>query len=322
MADHAKFLASAKRVITTEADALSLLAAQLDDSFSQAVALLLNAKGRVIVSGMGKSGHIARKIAATFASTGTPAHFVHPAEASHGDLGMMTRGDVVLVLSNSGETPELADLVAYTRRFSIPMIGVASKPNSTLLTRADVSIVLPDLGEACGTGVVPTTSTTMTLALGDALAVALMEHRKFTPENFREFHPGGKLGARLSKISDLMHVDGAVPLVPADTRMSDALLAISRKGFGVVGVTDTNDKLIGIVTDGDLRRHMSGLLERTAREVMTPNPATMSPDALAEEAVALMNKKTITCLFAVDPADPGQVCGFLHIHDCLRAGIV
>ncbi len=322
MVDHAKFLASAKRVITVEADALTQLADQLDDSFSQAVELLLNAKGRVIVSGMGKSGHIARKIAATFASTGTPAHFVHPAEASHGDLGMMTRGDVVLVLSNSGETPELADLVAYTRRFSIPMIGVASKPKSTLLTRADVSIVLPDLGEACGTGVVPTTSTTMTLALGDALAIALMEHRQFTPENFRDFHPGGKLGARLSKISDLMHVAGAVPLVPADTPMSDTLLEISQKGFGVVGVTDENQKLIGIVTDGDLRRHMSGLLDRTAREVMTQNPATMPPTALAEEAVALMNAKTITCLFAVDPADQGQVSGFLHIHDCLRAGIV
>jgi arabinose-5-phosphate isomerase len=322
MEDHAKFLASAKRVITVEADALKQLASQLDDSFGQAVALLLNAKGRVIISGMGKSGHIARKIAATFASTGTPAHFVHPAEASHGDLGMMTRGDVVLVLSNSGETPELADLVAYTRRFSIPMIGVASRPNSTLLTRADVAIVLPDLGEACGTGVVPTTSTTMTLALGDALAVALMEHRKFTPENFREFHPGGKLGARLSKVSDLMHVGDKVPLVPADTPMSDALLAISQKGFGVVGVTDANQKLIGIVTDGDLRRHMSGLLDHTAREVMTPSPTTLSPSALAEEAVALMNSKTITCLFAVDPAGQGQVAGFLHIHDCLRAGIV
>ena len=322
MVDHAKFLASAKRVITVEADAMTQLADQLDDSFAQAVELLLNAKGRVIVSGMGKSGHIARKIAATFASTGTPAHFVHPAEASHGDLGMMTRGDVVLVLSNSGETPELADLVAYTRRFSIPMIGVASKPNSTLLTRADVSIVLPDLGEACGTGVVPTTSTTMTLALGDALAVALMEHREFTPENFREFHPGGKLGARLSKISDLMHKADTIPLVPADTPMSEALLEISQKGFGVVGVTDANQKLIGIVTDGDLRRHMSGLLDRTAREVMTPNPATMAPHALAEEAVALMNARTITCLFAVDPAQEGQVAGFLHIHDCLRAGIV
>lgn len=322
MAENPAFLAAAKRVITQEARALDALAAQLDASFAQAVTLLLNARGRVIVTGMGKSGHIARKIAATFASTGTPAHFVHPAEASHGDLGMMTRGDVVLVLSNSGETPELADLVAYTRRFGIPMIGVASKPESTLLSRADVAIVLPNLGEACGTGVVPTTSTTMTLALGDALAVALMEHRAFTPENFRDFHPGGKLGARLSKVSDLMHVGGTIPLVLAHTQMSDTLLMISQKGFGVVGVTDTDGRLIGIVTDGDLRRHMSGLLDHTAQEVMTAHPATVAPDALAEEAVALMNAKKITCLFAVDPAGDGQVSGILHVHDCLRAGII
>lgn len=322
MADQAKFLATARRVISAEAAALTTLVTQLDDSFGDAVALLLNAKGRVIVTGMGKSGHIARKIAATFASTGTPAHFVHPAEASHGDLGMMTRGDVVLVLSNSGETPELADLVAYTRRFAIPMIGVASKPDSTLLKRADVSIVLPQIPEACGTGVVPTTSTTMTLALGDALAVALMEHRDFTPANFRDFHPGGKLGARLSKVSDLMHIADAVPLVSAQTPMGDTLLVISQKGFGVVGVTDTENRLIGIVTDGDLRRHMTGLLEHTAGEVMTARPTTVAPDALAEEAVALMNTKKITCLFAVDPTSDGAVAGFLHIHDCLRAGVV
>ncbi len=322
MTEQAKFLTAGKRVITQEASALNTLADQLGDSFSQAVSLLLNAKGRVIISGMGKSGHIARKIAATFASTGTPAHFVHPAEASHGDLGMMTHGDVVLVLSNSGETPELADLVAYTRRFGIPMIGVASKPNSTLLKRADVSIVLPDLGEACGTGVVPTISTTMTLALGDALAVALMEYRDFTPENFREFHPGGKLGARLSKVSDLMHVAQSLPLVRAQTPMSDTLLIISQKGFGVVGVTDTDEKLIGIVTDGDLRRHMTGLLDHTAGEVMTASPATIASDALAEEAVAIMNDKKITCLFAVDSENPERVSGIIHIHDCLRAGIV
>ncbi len=316
------FLATGKRVITSEADALHALATGLDGSFSQAVQLLLEAQGRVIVSGMGKSGHIARKIAATFASTGTPAHFVHPAEASHGDLGMMTKGDVVLVLSNSGETPELADLVAYTRRFGIPMIGVASRPDSTLLRQADVSLVLPKLGEACGTGVVPTISTTMTLALGDALAVALMEHRDFTPANFRDFHPGGKLGAQLSKVSDLMHRDTAIPLVTTDTPMSETLLVISQKGFGVVGVTGSRGALVGIVTDGDLRRHMDGLLENTASEVMTKSPATVSPHALAEEAVAEMNSRRITCLFVVDPEDDGRVSGFLHIHDCLRAGIV
>ena len=322
MTDHQKFLTTAQRVISQEAGALNVLSSQLGESFSEAIELLLNAPGRVIVSGMGKSGHIARKIAATFASTGTPAHFVHPAEASHGDLGMMTRGDVVLVLSNSGETPELADLVAYTRRFGIPMIGVASRPESTLLQRADVAIVLPNLAEACGTGVVPTTSTTMTLALGDALAVALMEHRAFTPENFREFHPGGKLGAQLSKVADLMHAGAAVPLVPAQAPMSETLLVISQKGFGVVGVTDPDQRLIGIITDGDLRRHMVGLLDHKAQEVMTAQPATVAPAALAEEAVALMNDRKITCLFAVDPAGKGDAAGILHIHDCLRAGII
>jgi arabinose-5-phosphate isomerase len=317
-----KFLTVAGRVIREEAAALGVLADSLDDNFAAAVDLLLNANGRVIVSGMGKSGHIARKIAATFASTGTPAHFVHPAEASHGDLGMMTKGDVVLVLSNSGETPELADLVAYTRRFGIPMIGVASNPDSTLLRRADIALLLPKLGEACGTGVVPTTSTTMTLALGDALAVALMEHRAFTPENFREFHPGGKLGARLSKVADLMHSGETMPLVQMDTPMGEALLVISQKGFGVVGVTDGEGRLVGVVTDGDLRRHMVGLLDHSAGDVMTANPLTVAPDALAEEAVALMNQRKITCLFAVDPKGEGEASGVLHIHDCLRAGIV
>ena len=322
MADPVPFLATAQRVIAQEADALQNLSQSLTQSFADAVQLLLDAKGRVIVSGMGKSGHIARKIAATFASTGTPAHFVHPAEASHGDLGMMQRGDVVLVLSNSGETPELADLVAYTRRFAIPMIGVASRADSTLIQQADVGIILPQLGEACGTGVVPTVSTTMTLALGDALAIALMEHRAFTPENFRDFHPGGKLGARLSKVSDLMHRDDALPLVRLETPMSDVLLTISQKGFGVAAVLDNTGALVGIVTDGDLRRHMKGLLDLTAGQVMTPNPTTISPDVLAEEAVNVMNTRKITCLFALDPANSGQVAGILHIHDCLRAGIV
>jgi arabinose-5-phosphate isomerase len=322
MADPVPFLATARRVILQEADALQELSTTLDGAFADAVQLLLDAKGRVIVSGMGKSGHIARKIAATFASTGTPAHFVHPAEASHGDLGMMTRGDVVLVLSNSGETPELADLVAYTRRFGIPMIGVASRAESTLIQQADVGIILPQLGEACGRGIVPTISTTMTLALGDALAIALMEHRAFTPENFRDFHPGGKLGAQLSKVADLMHSDAAIPIVHIDTPMSEVLLVISQKGFGVAAVLGPNDMLVGIVTDGDLRRHMDGLLDHTAGEVMTPDPTTVSPHALAEEAVNVMNKRKITCLFALDPANPGRVAGVLHIHDCLRAGIV
>ena len=319
MTDHQKFLATATRVIDAEAAALQTLSASLGDSFGEAVSLLLAAKGRVIVSGMGKSGHIARKMAATFASTGTPAHFVHPAEASHGDLGMMTSGDVVIVLSNSGETPELADLVAYTRRFDIPMIGVASRETSTLLTQSDVAILLPQLGEACGTGIVPTTSTTMTLALGDALAIALMEHRKFTPENFRDFHPGGKLGAKLAKVRDLMHGGDSIPLVSENTPMSDTLLTISQKGFGVGGVMDAKGYLQGIITDGDLRRHMTGLLDMTAGQVMTSQPRTVRPDALAAEAIGVMEGK-ITCLFVVD--DDMKTQGILHIHDCLRAGVV
>lgn len=319
MADKSKFLDTARRVIRIEADALALLADGIGDPFAEAVELILNAPGRIIICGMGKSGHIARKIAATFASTGTPAHFVHPAEASHGDLGMMAKGDVALVLSNSGETPELADVIAHTRRFGIPMIGVASKAGSTLLTQSDVAIVLPAAEEACGTGVVPTTSTTMTLALGDAMAVALMEHRDFTPANFRDFHPGGKLGARLSKIGDLMHSGAALPLATPETKMGDVLLEISQKGFGVVGVANADGTLQGIITDGDLRRHMEGLLDLTASDVQTSGPTTMRAGALAEEALGVMNARKITCLFVTDEA--GKVEGLLHIHDCLRAGL-
>lgn len=318
--DRAILLGTGRRVIDIEARALDLLTASLDDTFAAAVEIILKARGRVIVSGMGKSGHVGRKIAATLASTGTPAQFVHPAEASHGDLGMVTPDDVALVLSNSGETPELADIIAHTRRFSIPLIGVASREGSTLLRQSDVAIVLPRAEEACGTGVVPTTSTTMTLALGDAMAVALMEHRQFTPEDFRTYHPGGKLGARLSRVADLMHRD--MPLVALHTRMGEALLVISQKGFGVVGVTDAGGRLAGIITDGDLRRHMEGLLSHSAAEVMTPSPRSIDPGALAEKAVAVMNERKITCLFAVDPAGDGRPLGILHIHDCLRAGVV
>jgi arabinose-5-phosphate isomerase len=313
------FLATARRVITQEAAALTLLSGSLGDTFAQAVELILAAKGRVIVSGMGKSGHIARKIASTLASTGTPAQFVHPAEASHGDLGMVTEGDVALVLSNSGETPELADIIAHTRRFSIPLIGVASRPGSSLIRQCDVAILLPDAPEACGTGIVPTTSTTMTLALGDALAIALMEHREFTPEHFRMFHPGGKLGAKLLKVRDLMHTN--LPLTRDTSPMSEALLSISRSGFGVTGVTDASGALTGIVTDGDLRRHMDGLLGLTAGAVMTRNPKTVAPDALAEKALAIMNDRKITCLFVVDPGVSSTAIGILHIHDLLRAGV-
>lgn len=319
---HAKFIETARKVIRAEADALNTLADTLGDTLADAVDLILNAKGRIIVSGIGKSGHIARKIAATLASTGTPAHFVHPAEASHGDLGMVTRGDLVLAISNSGEAPELANLIAYTQRFSIPLIAITSRDTSSLAVQSDIVLLMPTLPEACGTGVVPTTSTTMTLALGDALCVALMEHRAFTPDNFRDFHPGGKLGAQLSRVGDLMHTGDAIPLVAQRTPMSDALLTISQKGFGVVGVLDDHGDICGIVTDGDLRRNMVGLLDLTAGEVMTKSPGTIGVNALGEEAVNVMQSRKITCLFVVDPADSRNVVGIIHIHDCLRAGIV
>jgi arabinose-5-phosphate isomerase len=317
----AAFTATGKRVIEVEAEGLRLLAASLDGGFSKAVGCVLEAKGRVIVSGMGKSGHVARKIAATLASTGTPAMFVHPAEASHGDLGMITREDVVILLSNSGETPELADLIAYTRRFGIALIGVAGRAASTLLRASDIAILLPPAAEACREGLAPTTSTTMTLALGDALAMALMEHRAFSPEDFREFHPGGKLGARLAKVGDLMHSGEGTPLIPAGAEMPEALIEMTQKGFGVVGVVEEG-RLVGVVTDGDLRRNMAGLLDKRVAEVMTLAPRVISTDALASEALAIMNAAKITTLFAIAPEDPERPIGILHVHDCLRAGVV
>ena len=319
--DPEQLIATGRRVVGIEADGLVRLAAALGPSFAEAVRRMLDARGRVIVSGMGKSGHVARKIAATLASTGTPALFVHPAEASHGDLGMITAEDVVLLLSNSGETPELADLIAYTRRFAIPLIGVAGRPDSTLLRQSDIAIVLPPAPEACSVGLAPTTSTTMTLALGDALAVALMEHRAFTPEDFRGLHPGGRLGARLATVGDLMHAGEAMPLTTPDAPMPEALIEMSRKGFGVVGVVDAAGRLVGIVTDGDLRRHMDGLLDHSVEAVMTRAPRTIATTALASEALGVMNARKITTLFATDPVAPERPAGILHIHDCLRAGV-
>jgi len=309
---------TARRVITQEAQALGALADSLDDGFDAAVTKIIDTTGRVIVTGIGKSGHIARKIAATLASTGTPAQFVHPAEASHGDLGMITKHDAVLAISNSGEAPELANLIAYTRRFGIPLIGMTSRPNSALAKQSDVVLALPKFPEACGTGVVPTSSTTMTLALGDALGVALMEHRSFTAEHFREFHPGGKLGAQLSLVSDLMHTDDALPLVSPRTPMADALLEITKKDFGVAGIVNEHGTLTGIITDGDLRRNMAGLLDLTAADVMTSDPTTIRADALAEEAVKIMDSRKITCLFVTDMDKP---IGLIKIHDCLRVGL-
>ncbi len=314
-------IAAGQKVIMTEAAALGALADSLGTAFASAIEMILAAEGRVIVSGMGKSGHIARKIAATFASTGTPSIFVHPAEASHGDLGMITGHDIVLLLSNSGETSELSDLMAYTRRFSIPLIGVASRAESTLIRQSDLGMVLPPEPEACSSGLAPTTSTTMTLALGDALAIALMEHREFSPEDFRRFHPGGRLGARLATVANLMHDGNDLPLVALGTPMSDALLIMSQKSFGVVGIQNSAGDLVGIITDGDLRRHMNGLLDRTVDDVMTPDPTTVAADALASEALGTMNRLKITTLFALESDRSHKPVGILHIHDCLRAGV-
>jgi arabinose-5-phosphate isomerase len=316
----ARDIEAARRVLRLESEALRTMADTLDESFVQAVSLLDGATGRVIVSGMGKSGHIARKIAATLASTGTPAHYVHPGEASHGDLGMITPADAVLALSNSGETPELSDLLVYCKRFAIPLIAITGRAGSTLCVSADVCLLLPAVAEACPMGLAPTTSTTATLALGDALAVALLERRGFTAEDFQVLHPGGRLGRGLLRVSDLMHGGDELPLVGEDTVMSDALLTMTAKRFGCVGVVDALGRLRGIVTDGDLRRHMSAdLLARTVGAVMTVGPKTIRPQALAAEALGLMNANNITSLFVVEDELPR---GILHVHDCLRAGIV
>lgn len=312
----------ARAVLGTEAIGLRALSAALDHGFSRAVELLAAAPGRVVVSGMGKSGHVARKVAATLASTGTPALFVHPAEASHGDLGMIVTGDAVLALSNSGETPELADLVAHARRFALPLVAVTACAESALAQAADVVLCLPAAAEACPMGLAPTTSTIMQMALGDALAVALLTRRGFTAADFRRFHPGGRLGARLKRVRELMHDGDAIPLASSDLPMDRALLLMTEKRFGCLGVTGAEGRLIGIITDGDLRRHMGpDLLARRVEDIMTPTPRTIAPDALAAEALHMMNarERPITSLFVIDPA--GRPIGVLHVHDLLRAGV-
>ncbi len=309
-------LSAARRVLGIESDALEKLANALDDTFVRALDLLEGASARVIVTGMGKSGHIARKIAATLASTGTPAQYVHPGEASHGDLGMITPNDAVLALSNSGETHELTDIVAYTRRFAIPLVAITGRADSALAETADAALVLPAENEACPMGLAPTTSTTAMLALGDALAVALLERKGFTPDDFSVLHPRG----RFLRVAHLMHGGDELPLIGTDSVMSEAILVMTAKRFGTVGVHGADGRLVGIITDGDLRRHMSpDLLQRETASVMTVNPKTIRPQALAAEALGVMNAKKITSLFVVE-ADNRPI-GILHIHDCLRAGV-
>lgn len=313
-------IACAREVIRQEIKGLDALNSILDTTFVKAIDMLAKTKGRVVVSGMGKSGHVARKIAATFASTGTPAYFVHPSEASHGDLGMITRHDAVLALSNSGETAELKDLIAYTRRFSIPLIGMIRRQKSQLTAAADIALVLPDVPEASPHGA-PTTSTTMMLALGDALAMALLERKGFTRDEYNNLHPGGRLGKTLLlRVKDLMHALKDTPLVKNETPMSQALIAMSEKSFGCVGVVDAKGRLAGIITDGDLRRHMSGkLLSQKAGDVMTKNPVTVEPETLASSALAILNNKKITSLLVVKDE---KVQGIIHVHDCLREGVM
>lgn len=310
-----------QRVLRIEADALAAIAADLDEKFAEVVERIARIDGRVIVTGMGKSGHIGRKIAATFASTGTPAQFVHPAEASHGDLGMITSSDLVLALSNSGETTELADLIAYAKRFAIPLVAIVGRRDSSLGLAADLVLTLPARPEACPMGLAPTTSTTSTLALADALAIALLEQKGFNADGFGIFHPGGKLGRKLIQVQQLMHRGDALPLVDKTSSTAEAILEMTTKRFGCVGLLNEQSQLVGIVTDGDLRRHMTAdLLARPAIEIMTGEPRTIRPEALAAEALGVMNQpdRPITVIFVVEGDRP---VGILHMHDCLRAGV-
>lgn len=315
-------LTSARQTLITEAAGLQKLADTIGDNINQAVDMLAQAKGRVIVSGMGKSGHIGKKITATLASTGTPAQFVHPAEASHGDLGMITKDDVILALSWSGGTSELSGLLSYARRFSIPLIAITSNETSLLGSSADICLTLPKAEEAGPIGLAPTTSTTMQLALGDALAVALLERHDFTPSDFKNFHPGGKLGASLTQIKDVMHKGADLPLAKPDMGMDQALLLMTEKGFGCLGIIDPQEQLIGIITDGDLRRHMSpDLLDKTTADIMTHNPQTILSNKLTAEALNIMNENKIQCLFVCDDGQEAKKpTGLVRVLDLLRIG--
>lgn len=312
-------IASACKTLRIEADAITHLSHHLPADFAPTIHKILASKGRVIVSGIGKSGHIGRKIAATLASTGTPSYFIHSAEASHGDMGMMTPEDICLLISNSGETSELRDIVYHTKRFSIPMIAISSEADSTLMKAANFRLVLPKLPEACPIGKAPTTSTTLTLALGDALAIALMEQRGFLAEDFSIYHPGGKLGAQMKTVGEMMHTGASIPVLPNTATMQDVLLTMTSKGFGIAILTH-GDVVSGVITDGDLRRNMDRLMQCSPAEIANPLPITVTPDCLAPEALALINAKKISALLVVDAQK--RPVGVLHVHDFLRAGVM
>jgi arabinose-5-phosphate isomerase len=311
---------SAFETIKTEIEGLNALFDIFNENYIKAVEMILNCKGRIIFSGMGKSGHIASKISATFASTGTPSFFIHPAEASHGDLGMITTDDIVILLSNSGETKELKDIIYYCKRFDIPIIGFIRRKESELTKESSVALVLPAIAEANKINA-PTTSTTMMLALGDAIAVSLIEAKNFNSENFSIFHPGGKLGSNFIKVRDLMRIGDQIPIVKSSQKMADILFEMTSKHLGCTAVIDEKNKLIGIITDGDLRRHIDdNFLSHNASEIMTKNPITTSADKLIAESIRIMNSKSITNLFVLDKKE--NIIGILHLHDCLRAKII
>ncbi len=313
-----KDLQSARRTIDKEIEAIRMMEEELNGNLSQALDVMQSTKGRVIVTGMGKSGHVGSKIAATLASTGTPSFFVHPGEASHGDLGMVTENDVVLAISNSGETKELSDIITYCKRYGIPLIAITKNPNSTLGRMGDILLKLPDDGEACPLGLAPTSSTTATIVLGDILAICLLERKGFSKTDFKQRHPGGKLGSFLQKVSDLMHKGDEIPLVYDTALMQEALLMMTSKMLGCVGIIDKDRHLIGIITDGDLRRNLSAdLATKKVTDVMTKNPKITTPDTLVAEAVKIMNEKKITQLFVIDNEHP---VGVIHLHNCLQAG--
>lgn len=317
-------MASARRTVLVEAQGVQAMHAALDGELGErvveAVSCIRRCGGRVIVTGMGKSGHVARKIAATMASTGTPAYFVHPAEASHGDLGMIHGSDVVLALSWSGEAPELADIVAYTRRFGVKLVAITSRATSALGSAADVPLVLPAMPEACPNGLAPTTSTTMQMAMGDVLAVALLSLKGFSASDFRQFHPGGKLGSQLRRARDLMHGGEALPVVPEEAMLSQAIVEMTGKRLGVTAVADVAGRLVGVITDGDVRSAMEGgFVDRPVASIMTRNPRRIEPEMLVQEALAMMHKARITSLFVVEDT---RLLGVLHIHDLLREGVV
>jgi arabinose-5-phosphate isomerase len=318
MSDH-KHIATARRVLAMEADALGALGRVLGEDFVKAVETILAAKGRLICTGIGKSGHVARKIAATMASTGTQAYFVHSTEASHGDLGMIREGDVVLALSKSGESNELTDILHYTRRYGIPLIAMTAKPKSTLGEAADIRLLIPDAAEACAETNAPTTSTTLMMALGDALAVALLESRGFKADQFKMFHPGGKLGAMLKTAIDVMHGGAELPLVKTDTPFLEALGVMSEKGMGILGVVDAGGQLRGVVTDGDLRRFLvGGTTAEHIEDVMTRAPMTVAPNELAANILRTLNERKRTHMFVVER---GRPVGLIHMHDLLKAGV-